>query len=170
MFSITSLTYDFSIAVKNALLLNYRRLAKARPLNYSFLAEFSFLLRSRADEYGKRDLPPGSKLTVLSMRGGYLASEPSRDTSFCVGSLNNSGITVKECAEHRGLKSPSANISWGIRFEECRPMLWTAVGSRWISTSASREGRYATFNQKLLLYQYRPCHLRWEWSHDHKHI
>ena len=123
MFSITSLTYDFSI--RDALLLNFRRLTKARPLCSSL-----FFCIHWANEYGKRDLSPESKLTVLSMRGGYLASEPSRDTSCCVGSLNNSGITVKKCAEHSGLKSPSANISWGMRFEECRPLLWTAVGSR----------------------------------------
>ena len=67
------------------------------------------------------------------MHGGYLATIPSRDTSRCVGSLNNSGITVKECAGHSGLKSQSANISWGMRFEECRPRLWTAVGSERVS-------------------------------------
>ena len=52
---------------------------------------------------------------MLSMRGGYLATESSRDTSCRVGSLNNSGITVKECVGHRRLKSQSANISWGMR-------------------------------------------------------
>ena len=48
-------------------------------------------------EYGKRDFCHGSKLTELSMRGSYLATESSHDTSCCVGSLNNSEITVKEC-------------------------------------------------------------------------
>ena len=71
-----------------------------------------------------RGLCHESKLTVLSMRGGYLATELARDTSCCVGSLNNSGNTVKECKGHSGLKSQSANI-WGMRFEECRPRLWT---------------------------------------------
>ena len=41
------------------------------------------------------------------MHGGYLATESSRDTSCCVGSLNNSGITVKECAGQSGFKSQS---------------------------------------------------------------
>ena len=78
---------------------------------------------------GKSDLCYGSKLIVLSMRGGDLATESSRDTLRCVGSLNKSGSTVNECAGHRGLKSESANISWGMRFEKCRPRLWTAVGT-----------------------------------------
>ena len=47
------------------------------------------------------------------MHGGYLATESLRHTSCCVGSLNNSGITLKECVGHSGLKSQSANISWG---------------------------------------------------------
>ena len=51
-----------------------------------------------------------------------------------MGSLNNSEIAVKECAGHSGLRSLSANISWGMRFEECLPRLWTAVGSKWVST------------------------------------
>ena len=80
-----------------------------------------------ADECGKRDLCHWSKFAVLSMHGGYLATESSRDTSCCVGSLNNSGSTVKECAGQRGLKSQSTNISWCIR-------LWTAVGSKRVWT------------------------------------
>ena len=57
---------------------------------------------------------------MLSMRGGYLATEYSRDTSSGVALLNNSGITVKECAGHIWRKQQSANISWGMRFEGCR--------------------------------------------------
>ena len=49
--------------------------------------------------------------------------------------FNNSGIAVKECALYSGLKSQSANISWGMRFVECRPRLWTAVGSKRVSTN-----------------------------------
>ena len=78
------------------------------------------------DEYGRRDLCLGSKFTALSIHGDYLTTE----SLCCVGSLNNSGVTVKGCAGHSGLKSQSANISWGMRFEECRPRLWTAVGSK----------------------------------------
>ena len=37
----------------------------------------------------------GSKLTVLSMRGSYLATKSSLDNLCFVGSRNNSGITVK---------------------------------------------------------------------------
>ena len=48
-------------------------------------------------------------------------------------SLYNSGITVKECAGHNGLKSQLANISWGVWFEECRLKLWTVVGSKCVS-------------------------------------
>ena len=58
---------------------------------------------------------------MLSVRGDYLATESSCDTSCCVGSLNTSGITLKECVGHSGLKLQSANISLGMRFEECRP-------------------------------------------------
>ena len=60
---------------------------------YSLQSGVSFLLRQ---ENKKRHLCHRSKLTVLSLRIGYLATESSRDTLCCVGSLNNSGITVKE--------------------------------------------------------------------------
>ena len=59
----------------------------------------------------------------LSMRGGYLATESLRVTSCCAGLLNNRGITAKEYVEHSGLKSQSANISWGMRCDECLPRL-----------------------------------------------
>ena len=52
---------------------------------------------------------------------------------LCGLTLNNSGIIVKECAGHSGLKSHSANISWGMRFEECLPRLWMVVGSERVS-------------------------------------
>ena len=45
--------------------------------------------------------------------GDCLATESLRHTLCCVGSLDNSGITVKECGRHSGLNSLSANISWG---------------------------------------------------------
>ena len=89
-------------------------------------------LVSRTEEYGKRDLCHGLKLIVLSMRGGYLATESSRDTSRCVGSLNNSGNTVKECTGHRGLKPQSGNISLGMRFEEFPSKV---VDGGWIKVS-----------------------------------
>ena len=41
-----------------------------------------------------------------------------------MGSLNDSGINIKECVGHSGLESQSANISWRMRFEECRTKLW----------------------------------------------
>lgn len=47
----------------------------------------------------KKSLCHGSKLNVLSRRGGFLATESSRDASCCVCSLN-SGITATECAGH----------------------------------------------------------------------
>ena len=61
----------------------------------------------------KRDFCPGSKRTVLSMRFGYLATEPSRDYA---SSLNDSGITVNECARDSGFKSQSANNTGSMRF------------------------------------------------------
>ena len=42
------------------------------------------------------------------MRGSYLASDSSSDTSCCVGSLYNNGIAAKECVGHSGLKSKLA--------------------------------------------------------------
>ena len=80
------------------------------------------------------DLCHGSKLAVLSMRGGYLATESSRDNSCFVGSLNNNGITVKECARQSGLKLQSANISWGMQFE--------VVDGGWIEASFDAWQRY----------------------------
>ena len=102
------------------------------------LAEISFLLFS----LGWRVLEKRRLLSVethcvehvrpcTTMCGSYLATESSCDTSCCAGSRNNSGITIKECAGHSKLKSQSANISWGMRFEECRPRLWTVVESKW---------------------------------------
>ena len=55
---------------------------------------------------------------MLSMRGGYLATESLRDILCGAGSRNNSGITVKKGAEHSGLKSQSANI-WGSVVQGC---------------------------------------------------
>ena len=52
----------------------------------------------------KRELCLGSKHTVFSTHHGYLATKPSRDTctfstqSNDAGSLNDSRITVNECA------------------------------------------------------------------------
>ena len=64
----------------------------------------------------KRDLCPGSKRTVLSMRHGYLATEPSRDAFSYAGSLNDSGVTVNKCARGSGLKSRSSNNTGSMRF------------------------------------------------------
>ena len=44
----------------------------------------SFACTGRADEYEKGDPCPGSKLTVLGMRCGYLATESSHDASCCL--------------------------------------------------------------------------------------
>ena len=63
----------------------------------------------------KRDLHPGLKWTVLRMRNGYLATEPSHDTCYCAGSLNEGGVTVNECARGSGLKSRSANNTGNMR-------------------------------------------------------
>ena len=53
--------------------------------------------------------------TVLSMRHGYLAIEPSRDAFNYAGSLNDSGVTVNECARDSGLKSRAANNTGNMR-------------------------------------------------------
>ena len=68
---------------------------------FLLLAEVSFSFAFAGLTSTRRDLCNLSKLTVLSMRDGYLATETatesSRDNSCCAGSVN-SGITVKECA------------------------------------------------------------------------
>ena len=74
----------------------------------SFAFAFAWLTST-----GKSVLCHRSKLTVLSIRGGYLAIESSRDASCCVGSLNNSGITVKECAGHTAGSSHSQQTYHG---------------------------------------------------------
>ena len=52
------------------------------------------------------------------MRGEYLATESSRDTSH--GVWAHSGITVKEWARHSCFMSQSASTSRGMRFDQCR--------------------------------------------------
>ena len=42
---------------------------------------------------------------------------------YYAGSLNDSGITVKECARYSGLKSRSANNTGSMRFGNRRPWL-----------------------------------------------
>ena len=109
------------------------RLSRGFKNSRSLLAEVSFLLRALDWRVRKKDLCRGSKLTVLSMCSGYLAAESSRDASFYVGSLNNSGINLKECARHSGpshspqtyheacgLKSPVQG--WRLDNSEFRPM------------------------------------------------
>ena len=49
------------------------------------------------------------------MRRRYSAL--SRTACYYAGSLNDSGITVKECARYSGLKSLSANNTGSMRFE-----------------------------------------------------
>ena len=52
--------------------------------------------------------------TVSSIFGGYSATESSRDTSCCLGSYKNSGITG--CVGHSGLKLQSANtLACGLK-------------------------------------------------------
>ena len=57
----------------------------------------------------KRDLCPGSERTALSIRHGYLATEPSCDAFSFACSLIDSGVTVNECVRDIGLNSRSAN-------------------------------------------------------------
>ena len=64
----------------------------------------------------KTDLCPESKRTVLSMRHSYLATKPSRGAWYYAGSLNDSGVTVNECARDSGLKSGSWNNTGSMRF------------------------------------------------------
>ena len=61
------------------------------------------------------DLCPGSKQTMLSMHHGYLANRHVRPCYYA-GSLNDSGVTVNECARDSGLKSWSANNTGSMRF------------------------------------------------------
>ena len=91
----------------------------------SLHAEVSYFPFAGLTSAGKRPLPwVETHFVVLSLRGAYLA------TKSCVDLVNNSGINLKECAGHSGLKSQSASISWDMRLGECRPKLWTAVGSK----------------------------------------
>ena len=73
------------------------------------------------------------------MCGSYLATKSSRDTSCCVGSLNNSGITVKECvgfmqaqvtvSNHRawGLKKAVQGCGQWLDQSEFRPMAYRSL-------------------------------------------
>ena len=117
---------------------------------------FFFCVR-RAYENGKRDFCHGSKLIVLSMRVGYLATESSRDTSCCVGSLKNSRITVT-CGRQRfqvtfskhfgacALKSAVQDCGRWLDQTDFRPMaelsfpvLVSPANAKGKETSASRE-------------------------------
>ena len=70
----------------------------------------------------KRELCLGSKHTVFSTRHVYLATKPSRDTctlstrSNAYGSLNDSRVTVNECAGDSEPKYWSANNTGSMRF------------------------------------------------------
>ena len=96
---------------------------------------FSFAIAG-ADECGKRDLCHWSKFIVLSMRGGYLATESSRILHVVWAHLTKAESLQRNArgAGHSGLKLQSANISWGMRFEECRPS--KVVDSGWIKVSS----------------------------------
>ena len=61
-------------------------------------------------------------------------SSLSRKACYYAGSLNDSRITVKECARYSELKSRSANNTGSMRFGNHRPRLWTAVESKGVST------------------------------------
>ena len=53
-----------------------------------------------------------------------------RTACYYAGSLNDSGITVKECARYSGLKSQSANNTGSMRVGNRRPRPRTAVESK----------------------------------------
>ena len=55
-------------------------------------------------------------------------------TRYFNGPLNDSRITVKECARYSGLKSRSANNTGSMHFGNRRPRPWTAVESKGVST------------------------------------
>ena len=61
-------------------------------------------------------------------------SSLSRTACYYAGSLNDSGIIVKECAGYSGLKSRSANNTGSMRFGNRRPLPWSAVESKRVST------------------------------------
>ena len=68
-----------------------------RSRTSSLLAEAFFsIVFAELTSTRKRDLCPGSKRTVLSMRHGYLTTEPSRDAFRYVGPLNDSRVTANE--------------------------------------------------------------------------
>ena len=83
----------------------------------------------------KRDLCPGLKQTVLSMRHSYLVNEPSRDAFSYAGSLNDSGVL--NCKQMRERQWAQVTISKQYRehaFCKCRPRLRTADESKSVST------------------------------------
>ena len=61
-------------------------------------------------------------------------SSLSRTACYYAGSLNDSGMSVKECARYSGLKSRSANNTRSMRFGNRRPRPWTAVEPKGVST------------------------------------
>ena len=78
------------------------------------------------DEYRKTDLCHGSKLTVLSML--------ERPNPHVILHVVWAHLTTADyCKGMRGLKSQSANISWGMRMRALRGMKVVDVG--WIKES-----------------------------------
>ena len=63
---------------------------------FSLLTEVFFFCVRWVDEYGRRDLCHGSKFTVLSIQ--LLSDRLLTSDLLCGLTLDNSGITVKECA------------------------------------------------------------------------
>ena len=71
------------------------------------------------------------KLNVVTL---HEFSSLSRTACYYAGSLNDSGITLEECARYSGLKSWSANNTGSMRFGNRRPRPWTVVESKGVST------------------------------------
>ena len=99
----------------------------AQNIHVSLLAEVSFLLcLLGCSKQEKSDLCHGSKFTVFTS-----CSHTHMILHVIMGS--------KECAGHSKLKSQSANISWGMRFERVPS---NVVNSSWIKVSFNPSCRH----------------------------
>ena len=82
----------------------------------------------------KRDLCPGLKRTVLSMRHGYLATKPSHDAMLLCGLILWQWSNCKRMRERQWAEVTVSKQYREYAFCKCRPRLRTAVESKSIST------------------------------------
>ena len=84
----------------------------------------------------KRDLCPGSKRSVLNMRHGHQATEPSREAMLLCGLTNCKRMRERQLAQVTVSKQ-----YWEHAFCKRRPRLWTAIESKSVSTQGRGKRR-----------------------------